>query len=111
MSQELTEDLIELMERYNNPPGTPNEEFVESLSHVQRWFLERRLTQIIHGIAAQSDKDNAERIEELEAAFKQAKTALEEVNDWAVCGCLATPEDMMQNLPRIIEITDVGEKP
>lgn len=109
MSLQLTEDLIELLERYNNIPGTPNEEFVLGLSHIQQWFLERRLTQIIHGVALQSDKDNAEHIARLEAQLKQAKENLEEVNNWAVCGCLTTAEDMMQNLPRIIEITGKSE--
>ena len=28
-----------------------------------------------------------------------------EVNSWAVCAVLTTPEDMAQNLPRIVEIT------
>ena len=28
-----------------------------------------------------------------------------EVHSWAVCGSITTPEDMAQNLPRIVEIT------
>lgn len=38
------------------------------------------------------------RIEDLERIIS-------EVHAWAVCGAIATPEDMMANLPRIVEIT------
>lgn len=30
---------------------------------------------------------------------------VQEVHNWAVCGCIAPPEDLMQNLPHIIAIT------
>lgn len=30
---------------------------------------------------------------------------IEEVNSWAVCSCITTAEDMMQNIQRIVEIT------
>ena len=33
---------------------------------------------------------------------------IEEVHAWAVCGAITSPEDMMQNLPRIAEITTLG---
>lgn len=36
------------------------------------------------------------------------KARLAEINNWAVCGCIASPEDMMQNLPRIIELSDIS---
>lgn len=49
------------------------------------------------------------RIATLEAQLQVAQSKLDEVHEWAVCGCIATPEDMMQNLPRIIEITS-GEE-
>lgn len=41
---------------------------------------------------------DAQRIAELGAIIS-------EVHSWAVCGVIATPEDMMQNIPRIVEIT------
>lgn len=35
----------------------------------------------------------------------QLKAKLDEVHSWIVCAPIATAEDMMQNAPRIIEIT------
>jgi hypothetical protein len=58
VNQQLCDDLIELLERYNNPPGTQNREFVKSLTEAQQWFLERRLTEIITSVATLCDIDN-----------------------------------------------------
>jgi hypothetical protein len=33
---------------------------------------------------------------------------VQEVHAWAVCAPLATPDDMAQNLPRVVEITAPG---
>lgn len=33
---------------------------------------------------------------------------IEEVNAWAVCAAIASPEDMMENIGRIIDITTIG---
>jgi hypothetical protein len=48
----------------------------------------------------------------IEAAFRLQKAEIarllavvDEVHAWAVCGCIATPDDMAKNLPRIVEIT------
>lgn len=41
----------------------------------------------------------------LAVELQAAREALAEVNAWAVCGAITTPEDMAQNLPRIVEIT------
>lgn len=48
----------------------------------------------------------------MEAAFRIQKAEIarllavvDEVHAWAVCGCIATPEDMVENLPHIVEIT------
>ena len=48
----------------------------------------------------------------VEAAFRLQKAEIarlsavvDEVHAWAVCGGIATPDDMAQNLPRIVEIT------
>lgn len=30
---------------------------------------------------------------------------IEEVNSWALCACITSPEDMYENFPRIVEIT------
>lgn len=35
---------------------------------------------------------------------------IDEVHSWAVCACISTPEDMMQNIPRIVEITTPNEQ-
>ena len=35
---------------------------------------------------------------------------IEEVHSWAVCGCITTADDMMQNIPRIVEITTPNEE-
>jgi len=39
------------------------------------------------------------------AEAERLKSALAEVHAWAVCAPIASPADMAQNLPRIIEIT------
>lgn len=42
--------------------------------------------------------------------IKRLRAIIEEVNSWAVCAGIASPEDMAQNFPRIIEITDLGKE-
>lgn len=42
---------------------------------------------------------------ELAAEVKRLQDIIDEVHSWAVCGCIATPEDMCQNLPHIVAIT------
>jgi hypothetical protein len=39
--------------------------------------------------------------------IERLRGVVAEVSDWAICACLATPEDMAQNLPRIVEITSL----
>lgn len=53
----------------------------------------------------------------MEAAFRLQKVEIarlsaivDEVHAWAVCGCIATPDDLAQNLPRIVEITTPNAK-
>ena len=49
-----------------------------------------------------------EIIADLVAANKRIydlEAVLDEVHSWAVCGCIASPDDMAKNLPRIVEIT------
>lgn len=42
----------------------------------------------------------------LAVELEEARKRLNEIHNWAVCGAIATPEDMMQNLPRIVELSD-----
>ncbi|HDY75601.1 MAG TPA: hypothetical protein ENH49_03670 [Candidatus Marinimicrobia bacterium] len=44
--------------------------------------------------------EQAERIKEL-------GKIINEVNSWAVCSAIATPEDMMQNIKHIAKITNI----
>lgn len=44
------------------------------------------------------NRDAMRYITDLEARIK-------EVHNWAVCAAIATPEDMMRNMNRIIEVT------
>lgn len=37
--------------------------------------------------------------------IERLRGVVDEVHSWAVCGAIAGPEDMAQNLPRIAEIT------
>ena len=49
-----------------------------------------------------------EIIADLVAANKRIydlEAVIDEVHSWAVCGCIASPDDMAKNLPRIVEIT------
>lgn len=39
--------------------------------------------------------------------IKDLESIISEVHAWAVCGAITTPEDMMSNLPRIVEITNL----
>lgn len=39
------------------------------------------------------------------AEIARLSAIVDEVHAWAVCGGIATPSDMAQNLPRIVEIT------
>jgi hypothetical protein len=43
--------------------------------------------------------------EKLKDEVRDLKERLEEIHSWAVCGAITTAEDMMQNLPRIVEIS------
>lgn len=40
-----------------------------------------------------------------DAEIERLRGIIDEVHSWAVCGAIATPEDMAQGLPRIVEIT------
>lgn len=40
-----------------------------------------------------------------DAEIERLRGIIDEVHSWAVCGCIATPQDMAQGLPRIVEIT------
>jgi hypothetical protein len=42
---------------------------------------------------------------DLHSELNDARTVIEEVHSWAVCGAIASADDMAQNLPRIVEIT------
>ena len=46
-----------------------------------------------------------ERLAVVEEENRRLRAVIEEVHSWAVCACFATPEDMAQNFPRIVEIT------
>jgi hypothetical protein len=41
----------------------------------------------------------------VETENKRLRDIIDEIHAWAVCSCIATPEDMMQNMPRVVEIT------
>ena len=53
----------------------------------------------------------ADTIRALQADLDNALAVVSEVNSWAVCGAITTPEDMMQNIERIVEITTPGYQP
>lgn len=38
--------------------------------------------------------------------IEQLRARLDEVHSWIVCAAIASPADMMQNAPRIIDVTD-----
>ena len=40
--------------------------------------------------------------------IERLRAVLDEVHSWAVCAAIASPEDMAQNFPHIIEITTPG---
>ena len=46
-----------------------------------------------------------ERLAVVEEENRRLRAVIEEVHSWAVCACFATPEDMAENFPRIVEIT------
>ena len=46
----------------------------------------------------------------VETENKRLRDIIDEIHAWAVCSCIATPEDMMQNMPRVVEITSPNAK-
>jgi hypothetical protein len=40
--------------------------------------------------------------------IERLRAVVDEVHSWAVCACIASPEDMAQNFPHIVEITAPG---
>ena len=41
----------------------------------------------------------------VETENKRLRDIIDEIHAWSVCSCIATPEDMMQNMHRVVEIT------
>jgi hypothetical protein len=52
---------------------------------------------------------SGEEIARLKAEVERLKKIVDEVHSWAVCAAIATPEDMAQNFPHIVEITGPSE--
>lgn len=48
---------------------------------------------------------SAEEIARLKAEVERFRAIVDEVHSWAVCAAIASPEDMAQNFPHIVEIT------
>jgi hypothetical protein len=46
-------------------------------------------------------------IDELRGRIQHLESIINEVHSWAVCAAIATPDDMAQNFPRIVEITQL----
>lgn len=63
---------------------------------VKRLRWDKRYT---HGHVPVTLDDGAKEIERL-------RSIIDEIHGWAVCYAIASPQDMAQNFPRIIEITD-----
>ena len=61
------------------------------------------------GLRAEQHRDGRlaalEALAIVETENRRLLGIVDEVHSWAVCACIATPEDMMQNIPRIVEIT------
>ena len=61
------------------------------------------------GLRAEQHRDGRlaalEALAIVETENKRLRDIIDEIHAWAVCYCIATPEDMMQNMPRVVEIT------
>lgn len=49
----------------------------------------------------------AQTIEAMDTEISELRARLTEVNNWIVCACIATPEDMMQSAIHIENITNL----
>ena len=79
------------------PPDESKTAVGQSALNVELGVDARHRHEIIADLVAAN-----KRIYDLEAV-------IDEVHSWAVCGCFASPDDMAQNLPRIVEITTPNE--
>lgn len=61
------------------------------------------------GLRAEQHRDGRlaalEALAIVETENRRLLDIIGEVHSWAVCACIATPEEMMQNISRIVEIT------
>ena len=65
-------------------------------------FIAQEVAEREHG---RGDLLDIATIKKVAAELSRMQKVIDEVHAWAVCACITTPEDMAQNLPRIIEIT------
>ena len=55
-----------------------------------------------------TDHKVAAELRRLHEVNTEMLEALREINSWIVCACIATPEDMAQNFPHILQVTEAA---
>lgn len=105
-------------ERATKPPAVMHEDDLpEDMTEEEydQWYAD---SQVIDGIRmgplVKEKFTEEERVAQLcreapEEELARLQAVVAEINAWAVCAAIASPADMAQNLPRIIEITGSDE--
>ena len=76
------------------------------MDKYKEWYDEAMVESNKAGFVGISAGETIQRLEEDNVRLRKI---VDEVHAWAVCACIATPEDMYQNFPRIVEITSPEE--
>ena len=69
-----------------------------------------RLQLLLAGRCVETVEDLRKLLEKQDDTIRELEDRLGEIHSWAVCAAITTPEDMLQNIGRVEEVSNLDKE-